>query len=66
MRSVQGKDVPPEWLWKRPSAEKYSSPAMTDPLGSYRLVAQVVSDRDALPEPSSDTGSALTQANREA
>ncbi|WP_281890120.1 transglutaminase domain-containing protein [Paenibacillus sp. YYML68] len=48
MQTQQGRDIPDNWVWKHPASDRYSLPALSEPLQRYRIQAQVMTDRERL------------------
>ncbi|SCW76219.1 Transglutaminase-like enzyme, putative cysteine protease [Paenibacillus tianmuensis] len=53
MQSAEGKPIPTEWVWKQDTTDRYTVPALTDPLVSYEVDALVLTDRTI---PAADAG----------
>ncbi|GLI09855.1 hypothetical protein YDYSG_58880 [Paenibacillus tyrfis] len=58
MQSVEGKPIPTEWVWKQDATDRYTLPALTDPLVSYEVDALVLTDRTA---PAADAGTGYAE-----
>ncbi|SDD90216.1 Transglutaminase-like enzyme, putative cysteine protease [Paenibacillus sp. UNCCL117] len=48
LRTTQGDTIPSEWVWRQAETDRYTVPALTEPLASYRVEAKVAPDRAAL------------------
>ncbi|MCM3272372.1 transglutaminase-like domain-containing protein [Paenibacillus elgii] len=58
MQSAEGKPIPTEWVWKQGATDRYTIPALTDPLVSYEVDALVLTDRTI---PAADTGTGYAE-----
>ncbi|MCP1309689.1 transglutaminase family protein [Paenibacillus tyrfis] len=58
MQSAEGKPIPTEWVWKQDTTDRYTVPALTDPLVSYEVDALVLTDRTV---PTDDTGTGYAE-----
>ncbi|WP_054977146.1 transglutaminase domain-containing protein [Paenibacillus sp. A3] len=58
MQSAEGKPIPTEWVWKQDTTDRYTVPALTDPLVSYEIEALVLTDRTV---PAADTGTGYAE-----
>ncbi len=45
LHSAEGKPIPTDWVWKQDATDRYTVPALTDPLVSYEVEAFVLTDR---------------------
>ncbi|MCP3775863.1 transglutaminase family protein [Paenibacillus sp. MZ04-78.2] len=58
MQSAEGKPIPAEWVWKQDTTDRYTVPALTDPLVSYEVDALVLTDRTI---PAADAGNGYAE-----
>ncbi|XOK60462.1 transglutaminase domain-containing protein [Paenibacillus elgii] len=58
MHSAEGKPIPTEWVWKQDATDRYTVPALTDPLVTYEIEAWVLTDRTV---PAADTGNGYAE-----
>ncbi|WP_186446224.1 transglutaminase-like domain-containing protein [Paenibacillus cremeus] len=58
LQAVSGQSIPSDWVWKQAWADRYTLPALTDPLSKYKVEALLVTDRSQL---ASDAGAPLAQ-----
>ncbi|MBU7321094.1 transglutaminase-like domain-containing protein [Paenibacillus oleatilyticus] len=58
MQSAEGKPIPNEWVWKQDATDRYTVPALTDPLVTYEIEAWVLTDRTV---PAADTGNGYAE-----
>ncbi|MEK8131109.1 transglutaminase-like domain-containing protein [Paenibacillus filicis] len=48
LQSAQGRSIPQEWVWRNKVTDRFSLPAMTEPLAAYTVEARVLTDRAML------------------
>ncbi|WP_051774997.1 transglutaminase family protein [Paenibacillus tyrfis] len=61
MQSAEGKPIPTEWVWKQDATDRYTVPALTDPVVSYEIETLVLTDRTV---PAADTGNGYAEDMR--